>query len=60
MKLLGWVFLASATASLAGVVKKDILKDLYFQSEQNAKGIKDLYYISLMNRKLFISLRKRV
>ncbi|CAG5113738.1 Oidioi.mRNA.OKI2018_I69.chr2.g7828.t1.cds [Oikopleura dioica] len=49
MKLLGWVFLASATASLAGVVTKDILKTLYFQSEQNAKSIKDLYYISLMN-----------
>ena len=51
MRLLGWVVFASAAAALSGTLKKDILKKLYFDVEQNAKGIKDLYYIALMNRK---------
>jgi hypothetical protein len=51
MRLLGWVVIASAAAALSGTLKKDVLKNLYFDVEQNAKGIKDLYYIAMMNRK---------
>jgi len=51
MRFLGWVVIASAAAALSGTLKKDILKTLYFNTEQNAKGIKDLFYIALMNRK---------
>ena len=51
MRLLGWVVIASAAAALSGTLKKDILKKLYFDVEQNAKGVKDLFYIALMNRK---------
>lgn len=49
MRFLGWVVIASAAAALSGTLKKDILKTLYFNTEQNAKGIKDLFYIALMN-----------
>merc|ERR1712037_767826 len=49
MRLLGWVVIASAAAALSGTLKKDILKKLYFDVEQNAKGVKDLFYIALMN-----------
>ena len=53
MKLLGWVVIASAAAALAKTLKKDSLQKLYIDTEKNAKGIKDLFYIALMNRKSF-------